>query len=153
IQLHLEGISERKIAKRTKKARNTVRKYIQQFKQSRQEDVQDLPITEEVLRPPTYKKRSGKPKALTEEIKAKLRSYIKENQWKKENKMTKQQMKMTEMHEKLLDEGHKISYTTVRNFVNKEISKTKEVFIRRHAEAGYEVEFDWGEIKLEIDRK
>src|SRR5690625_4661764 len=66
--------------------------------------------------------------------------------------MSKQQMKMTDMHEKLLDEGHEISYTTVRNFVNKETSKAKEVFIRRHAEAGYEVEFDWGEIKLEIDR-
>lgn len=60
IQLHLEGLSERKIAKKTKKARNTVRKYIKQFKQSRHEDVQDLPITEEVLRPPMYKKRKTK---------------------------------------------------------------------------------------------
>jgi len=153
IQLHLEGLSERKIAQQTKKARNTVRKYIKQFKQSRHEDVQDLPITEEVLRPPTYKKRKGKQRALTEEIKAKLRGYIKENQWKKEHYMSKQQMKIIDMHEKLLDEGHKISYTTVRNFVNKETSKAKEVFIRRHAEEGYEVEFDWGEIKLEIDRK
>src|SRR5690625_7910845 len=39
------------------------------------------------------------------------------------------------------------------NFVNNETSKTQEVFIRRHAESGYEVEFDWGEIKLEIDQK
>src|SRR5699024_3766087 len=144
IQLHLEGLSERKIAKQTNKARNTVRKYIKQFKQSRNEDVQDLPITEELLRPPTYKKRKGKQRALTEEVKEKLRSYIKENQWKKEHYMSKQQMKMTDMHEMLLDEGYEISYTTVRNFVNKETAKSKEVFIRRHAEAGYEVEFDWG---------
>jgi len=41
IQLHLKGLSERKIAKQTGKARNTVRKYIKQFKQSRHEDVQD----------------------------------------------------------------------------------------------------------------
>src|SRR5699024_11316326 len=109
IQLHLEGVSERKIANQTKKARNTVRKYIKQFNQSKQEDVQELPITEEVLRAPTYKKRKGKQKALTEVIKAKLRSYIKENQWKKEHYMSKQQMKVTDMHEKLLDEGHKIS--------------------------------------------
>src|SRR5699024_936977 len=104
IQLHLEGVSERKITKQTKKSRNTVRKYIKQFKQSRYEDVQDLPITEEVLRPPTYKKRKGKQRSLTEKIKAKLRGYIKENQWKKEHYMSKQQMKMTDMHEKLLDE-------------------------------------------------
>jgi len=153
IQLYLEGLSERKIAQKTKKARNTVRKYIKQFEQSRHEDVQDLPITEEVLRAPTYKKRKGKPIALTLEVKSKIRGYLKDNEWKRDHYMSKQQMKITDMHEKLLDEGHQISYTTVRNFVNKESSKTKEVFIRRYAEAGHEVEFDWGEIKLEIDQK
>ena len=153
IQLHLEGNSERKITRMTGKARNTVRKYIKQFEESRHEDVQDLPITEEILKQPIYKKRKGKRSVLTEEIKTKLRGYIKDNQWKKDHYMSKQQMKMTDMHDKLLDEGHKISYTTVRNFVNNETSKTREVFIRRHAESGYEVEFDWGEIKLEIDQK
>ncbi|HLR41769.1 MAG TPA: IS21 family transposase [Pseudogracilibacillus sp.] len=153
IQLHLEDVSEREISRKTGKARNTVRKYIKQFERSRHDNVQDLPITEEVLREPTYKKRKGTQKALTNNIKKKLRGYIKDNKWKKEHYMSKQQMKMTDMHEKLLDEGHRISYTTVRNFVNSETSKVKEVFIRRHAEAGYEVEFDWGEIKLEIDQK
>jgi len=47
IQLHLDGVSERKIAKQTKKARDTVRKYIKQFKQSRYENIQNLPIPEE----------------------------------------------------------------------------------------------------------
>ena len=60
IQLHLKGKSERKITKITGKARNTVRKYIKQFEKSRHENVQDLPITEEILRQPTYKKRKGK---------------------------------------------------------------------------------------------
>lgn len=146
IQLHLKGLRERKIVKQTGKARNAIRKYIKQFKQSRHQDVQDLPITEEVLRPTTYKKRKGKRRVLTEKIKAKLRGYIKENRWKKEYYMSKQQMKITDMHEKLLVEGHEISYTTVRNFVNKETSKAKEVFIRRYAEAGYGVEFDWGKL-------
>lgn len=67
--------------------------------------------------------------------------------------MAKQQMKMIDMHEKLLEEGYSISYTTVRNFVNKEVQKSREVFIRRHCEPGYEVEFDWGEVKLEIGGK
>ena len=56
IPLYLEGLSERKITKETGKARNTVRKYIKQYKQSRQQNVEDLPITEEVLRTPFYKK-------------------------------------------------------------------------------------------------
>lgn len=153
IKLHLEGISEREIARRTKKARNTVRKYIKEYEVSRDSDVRDLPITEEILKAPTYKKRKGKRKALTEEIKTILRGYIKENNWKKKHYLRKQQMKMVDMHDGLLNKGFMISYTTVRNFVNKEVAKTKEVFIRRHSEPGYEVEFDWGEVKLEIDSK
>ena len=47
--------------------------------------------------------------------------------------------------------GHKISYTIVRDFVNNETFKVREIFIRKHAEIGYDVEFDWGEIKLEIN--
>lgn len=114
-----------------------MRKYIKQYKQSLQENIEDLPITEEVLRTPTYKKRQGKRRDLTEEIKTRLRGFIKENKWKQEHYMSKQQMKMTDMHENLLDEGHIIGYTTVRNFINSETSKVRGVFIRKHAEAGY----------------
>ncbi|MEI3615047.1 IS21 family transposase, partial [Pseudogracilibacillus sp. SO30301A] len=153
IKLHLEGVSEREISRRTKKARNTVRKYIREYEESRYKDVRDLPSTEEILKSPTYKKRKGKKKVLTEEIKNILRGYIKENAWKREHYMRKQQMKMIDMHEKLIDAGFTISYTTVRNFVNNEVAKVKEVYIRRHCEPGYEVEFDWGELKLEIDGK
>src|SRR5690625_4739466 len=103
IQLHLEDVSEREISRKTGKARNTVSKYIKQYERSRHDNVQDLPITEEVLREPTYKKRKGTQKALTNNIKKKLRGYIKDNKWKKEHYMSKQQMKMTDMHEKLLD--------------------------------------------------
>src|SRR5690625_5240183 len=99
------------------------------------------------------KKRKRTSRVLTKEIKKKLRKYMKQNEWKKQHYMQKQQMKMIDMHENLLDEGHIISYTTVRNFVNSEINKMKEVFIRRYCEPGYEVEFDWGEIKLKIDGK
>lgn len=153
IQLHLEGMSKRKIAGKMKKSRNTVAKYIREFERSKQEDVRNLPFTEEILKPPTYKKREGKKRVLTEEIKTKLRGYIKDNEWKRKHYMVKQQMKIVDMHEKLIDTGHSISYTTVRNFVNEETAKSKEVFIRRHSEPGHEVEFDWGEVKLEIDGK
>src|SRR5690625_6676343 len=67
--------------------------------------------------------------------------------------MHKQQMKMIDMHEKLIDKGYSIGYTTVRNFVNDEEARSKEVFIRRYCEPGHEVEFDWGEVKLELNGK
>ena len=64
--------------------------------------------------------------------------------------MSKQQMKIVDMHQKLLDAGYSIGYTTVRNFVNEESAKSKEVFIRKNSEPSHEVEFDWGEVKLDI---
>ncbi|MFD1852256.1 IS21 family transposase, partial [Oceanobacillus bengalensis] len=153
IKLYLNGISERKIAKETKKSRNTVSKYIKEFEKSRNEDVRNLPITENIMEPPTYKKRTSRRKVLTEEIKNILRGYIRGNEWKRNHYMGKQQMKMIDMHEHLADAGYSISYTTVRNFVNEETAKAKEVFIRRYCEPGYEVEFDWGEVKLNINGK
>lgn len=153
IKLYLEGVSKRKIAKEVKKSRNTVDKYIKLFEESKRKDTRNLPITEEIMKSPTYKKRKGKKSVLTKEIKDLLRGYIKENKWKRDHYMGKQQMKMIDMHEKLLEEGHSISYTTVRNFVNKETKKSKEVYIRRHCQPGYEVEFDWGEVKLEVQGK
>lgn len=116
--------------------------------------MRNLPITEELIKPPVYKsRRKSKKSVLTEQIQNLLRGYIKENIWRRSHYMHKQQMKIIDMHEKLIDMGFCISYTTVRTFVNKETAKTKEVFIRRHSEPGYEVEFDWGEVKLEIDGK
>lgn len=62
-------------------------------------------------------------------------------------------MKMIDIHEAILDAGHAISYTTVRNFVNAEIQKSNEVFIRKNSMPAKEVEFDWGEVKLNINNK
>lgn len=151
--MYLDGASKREIARETKKSRNTVDKYILEYEESKKEDVRDLPIAENIVKPPTYKKRKGKKRVLTIEIKNILRGFIKENKWKRNHYMSKQQMKIIDMHEKLVEDGYLISYTTVRNFVNEEILKSKEVFIRRHAEPGYEVEFDWGEIKIILNGK
>src|SRR5699024_5910811 len=126
----LEGLSEREITRKVNKPRNTVRKYIKEYRESQSEDVRDLPITEEMIREPAYKKRQGRKRVLTAEIQERIRGFIKDNEWKRKHLMHKQQMKIIDMHDKFLDEGYQISYTTVRNFINREVSKIKEVFIR-----------------------
>lgn len=153
IERHLKGESQRSIAKITNTSRNTVRKYIQEFENSKQKDVRHLPIPENIVSVPTYKPRVSPKRVLTEEIQQQLQQYIAENRWKQEHYMAKQQMKIVDMHEALLDQGYNISYTTVRNYVNQETAKKKEVYIRKYCEPGAEVEFDWGEVKLEIDGK
>ncbi|MBH0337119.1 hypothetical protein BM86_16970 [Bacillus thuringiensis] len=69
---------------------------------------------------------------------------LKQNKQKRIRNMHKQQLKIVDIHEKLLDEGFKISYTTVRNFISAEEKRHREVFIRQKPTAGQEIEFDWG---------
>lgn len=146
-----ENESQRQIAKRLDLSRNTVKKYIDQELVAKQQDTRNLPITNNYVSPPSYKKRKSSRSVLTTSIQKKIRYMIKQNQRKRQQNMHKQQLKIIDMHEKLLDEGFQISYTTVRNFVNRETKKQKEVFIRQRPEAGREIEFDWGEVKLTIN--
>ncbi|EIM04970.1 transposase [Planococcus antarcticus DSM 14505] len=46
-------------------------------------------------------------------------------------------MKKIDMYEKLQEEGYDIGYTTVRNFVNIEEMRAKEVFIRQRYSAAW----------------
>ena len=153
IELYIKGESERQITKVLPISRNTVRKYLKEFKQSRESDVRNLPIPEAITSPPQYKQRISPKRVLTKEIQEKIQYYVAENEWKDQHYMSKQKMKIIDMHEALLDEGYKIGYTTIRNYVRTIMKKNKEVYIRKHPEAGNEVEFDWGEIKLEIAGK
>lgn len=153
IEYYQHNTSQRQIAKKLKMSRNTVKKYIEEDLAARQQDTRNLPITDNFVTPPAYKKRKGRTRTLTNTVKKRLRQMIKQNEQKRELNMHKQQLKIIDMHEKLLDEGFQISYTTVRNFVNSESQKEKEVYIRQDPSAGREIEFDWGEVKLFIDGK
>src|SRR5699024_8352350 len=151
IQLYLQGYKQREITRMVSMSRNTVRKYIKAYEESKKEDTRDLPIAEHILVKPSYKKRKGKKRVLTPTIQQKLLTFMQDNEWKKQNGFRKQMMKITDMHEALLDAGHQIGYKTVRNFINLNGRKKKELFIRRHHEAGDAVEFDWGEVKLVLN--
>ncbi|WP_437435946.1 IS21 family transposase [Pseudobacillus badius] len=148
IAFHQEGKSQRKIAKEVGLSRNTVKRYIEEDLESRKKDSRNLPVTDNYIAPPSYKKRNGQKRALTHSVIKQIRKMLKENEYKRQHQMHKQQLKMVDIHEKLLDKGFNISYTTVRNFINREEARKKEVFIRQKAVAGREIEFDWGEVKL-----
>ena len=64
-----------------------------------------------------------------------IREMMKQNKNKREVNMHKQQLNIIDSHEKLLDKGFKVGYTTVRNFVNREEKKPKEVFSRQEPTA------------------
>ena len=58
-----------------------------------------------------------KKRALTNTVMKRIREMMKQNKHKREVTMHKQQLKIIDIHEKLLDKGFKIGYTAVRNFV------------------------------------
>ena len=77
---------------------------------------------------------------------------LKQNKQKRIRNMHKQQLKIVDIHEKLLDEGFKISYTTVRNFISAEEKRHREVFIRQSLQLVKKLSLI-GEVKLLIQDK
>ncbi|WP_342472620.1 hypothetical protein MHH70_04030 [Metasolibacillus sp. FSL H7-0170] len=112
LEYYQHNTSQRQIAAKLKISRNTVKRYIEQDLAARQQDTRNLSVTDNYVTPPAYKKRNGKKVALINMIMKRLRQMMKQNEQKRELNMHKQQLKIIDMHEKLLDEGFKISYTT-----------------------------------------
>lgn len=90
LAFHQEDKSQRQIAKELGISRNTVKKYIQEDLEKRQLDIRDLPIKDNYLTPPSYKKRKGNKRALTPTVMKRIRKMLKDNEYKRQHQMHKQ---------------------------------------------------------------
>lgn len=149
-----EGKSQRQISKELGVSRNTVRKYLKEYREKKQEliekgvEIDREELIEDIIKKPKYNSSNRKKVKVTEEIKEKINEYLKRNEIKRNNGQHKQQMKIIDMYEDLEEKGFAIGYTTVRNAV-REIEKVyKEAYIRQEYTPGEIVEFDWGEVKI-----
>ena len=75
---------------------------------------------------------------------------MEENEVKKKQGKSKQQMLGTDIHQALQKRGYQIGYTTVNRYIRQVKQRSKEVYIRQHYSPGQAIEFDWAEVKLEI---
>jgi transposase len=149
-----DGKSGRKLAKELKLHRQTVRRYIDEHKELLAEravtgDIPDGGIIE----PPRYQSKGRERRTLTKEVTARIDHYLRLNEERRRRGLHKQQMKRCDIHQAVVDEGHRIGYTTVCNYVKEQLRKGAEAFIRQEYVPGQSVEFDWGEVKLEIGGK
>lgn len=149
-----DGKSERKLARELGIHRKTVHRYVAEHQALLAEravtgDIPDGGIIE----PPRYDCRGRSRRALTTEVTARIDYYLQLNADRRRQGLHKQQMKRCDIHQALLDEGHQIGYTTVCNYVGERLLKGAEAFIRQEAVPGQSVEFDWGEVKLEVGGK
>ena len=155
----IEGKSMHKIASEMHMSRNTIRKYINEFTESKNEliesGVSKFELIENMIEAPKYDSSNRRPTVLTDEIKVILISYIKENDFKKKHGNRKMMMTAQDMYDELVEKGYKISYPTVTQYVQKyrENETTYETFIKQIYQFGKVCEFDWGDAKLVLNGK
>jgi transposase-like protein len=154
-----EGKSKKQIARETGLNIKTVRRYIcrheedlKRINEARSEsDI--LMIADEIVEKPKYNTRGRVKRKLTNDIIEKIEEHLRENEEKRKKGMHKQQKRKIDIFEDLQAKGVDISYATISVAINKMIGKGNEAFIKAEYGLGEVCEFDWGEVKLNIEDK
>lgn len=132
--------SYKKVARELDISRNTVKKYLHQVK-----DVQDG-LAEEIL--PKNRNIVQPSRVLTDLVRQKIHQHLESNL----GRPKKQRLTAKRIWEILVQDGHKIGYTSVKDEVVrwKRTNAPREVFILQEPRVGQRAEFDWGEVTLSI---
>ncbi|MBT8282998.1 MAG: IS21 family transposase [Muriicola sp.] len=152
-----DGYSERRISRELRINRETVRRYLTEYKNARDKinsssDTDEV-LIEEIVKIPKYNSSKRDNKKFTNEISQEVDRLLQTNEERRNRGLHKQMMKKIDILEHLHELGYDIGYTTVCNQINRKLSRRKEAFIRQVYNPGDVCEFDWGEVKLEIDGK
>ena len=132
--------SYKKVARELNISRNTVKKYLHQVK-----DVQEG-LAEEII--PKNRKIVQPSRVLTDLVRQKIHQYLESNL----GRPKKQRLTAKRIWELLIQDGHKIGYTSVKDEIVrwKRTNGPREVFILQEPRVGQRAEFDWGEVTLNI---
>lgn len=153
-----EGLSRREIARRLKVNRKTVSRRIEQYQSmlktpASKDSKAAQALAEYLQKGQVYNSSNRKPRILTEEIARQIDAYLEENAHKRAIGLKKQQLRKIDIHEKLLELGYQVSYSSVCKYAAARLSAHQEAFIKQQYAPGSVVEFDWGEVKLRIAGK
>jgi transposase-like protein len=150
-----EGKKIKQLKREVGISRNTIRNYIRDFEEKRNELTSQSATIEEIIElmveKPKYNASSRVSTVMTDEIKEKINCFLEENQRKVLIGMRKQCMTGKDIHEQLLEFGFNLSYPSVIQYISKVHIKSKEAFIKQVYNYGEVCEFDWGECKLYIE--
>jgi hypothetical protein len=159
ILLWHQGHSKSEIAQRVNRNRDTVRKYITEYEKKKGllhmcDNPDDIPqLIDDIVETPKYDASTRPKRKLTEDIVTEIETYLEENRKKRQRGEGKQLKKKIDIYEALANKGFDIGYTTVCNVVNEIEGKGAEAYIKGLYDPGHTCEFDWGEVKLEIDEQ
>ncbi|GAB1475217.1 IS21-like element IS1326 family transposase [Bacillota bacterium] len=155
IQLKQQGKSNRQVAAMLGIDRKTVAKYWNEFKHTMEAmgnaNAEVKLLQESIASPPTYDVSTRKGKKYTKEIDDLLNSILKEEE-RKDHLLGnhKQRLTQTQIHQKIRSAGYDIGSSTISIKIKQKRDKQKECFIRQKYDLGDRLEYDFGEVKLEI---
>lgn len=154
---HIDGMSNRSIAKELHISKDTVNKYVSEYEKQKSElllmnpEADPAELIQAIVEKPKYNSQNREPKKVTLEIMEAIEECLKINEWRRANGMSKQQMRKIDIHEYLVSKkDFDISYSTVKRLVKSIEEKHREAFIRQEYDYGDVCEFDWGTVKLDI---
>ena len=155
IRSHREGKSQRRISKELQISRKTIKKYIEDYEDLQKESNEpETALSTYLSMPPLYRAGTRGRVRLTLEVQNAIDYFLEENGKKIGQGMRKQILKSIDILQLIHDQGFDVGYTTVCNYIREKQGKSaviKEAFIRQQYQPGTTCEFDWGEIKLNID--
>ncbi len=149
-----QGLSNREVARRTGRDRETVSKYWngyqRQLKELEEPEADVRAIQGNLFSEPKYRTTKLKRHKYTEELNKRLKAMLKEEERKTRlfGSGHKQKLTNKQMHEKLLGEGFDISAISINIALADIRKRQKEVFIRQQYELGERLEYDFGEVFL-----
>ena len=161
IQARLEGKSYRQISKELSIDRKTVKRYWEEYCLSRTEyfeDSSDSSLDKDqlllkMIEAPKYDSSNRSKRKYTSDI-DKLVSEILEAEAEKDKLLGtnhKQSLTNKGIHELVIEAGHDISYRSLCEYIRVKRLKAKEAFIRQSYPLGQRVEYDFGEIRLQVE--
>ncbi len=151
------GEAKRSISKSLGLARNTVKKYIDEYehlneKLNQESDCSIIALIQDsICSKPKSKGHFRKRMRFTAEVEKRFYELINIDEERKEIiGVNKQSLTGTLLHKTLISEGYKVSQTTILNEYKKYKDKQKECFIRQHYEYGKRAEYDFHQIKVQV---
>jgi len=155
IMLKEQGESNREVARQTGFDRKTVSKYWEEYRRKLQQleeaDADVKALQESLFTAPAYKTSGRRRRKYTEELDARVKSILKEEERKDRlfGPGHKQKLTNKQIHQKLVGEGFDISGVTINIALAALRKRQKEVFIRQQYELGDRLEYDFGEVFLD----
>lgn len=160
ITLYRNEVSIRSISKMLRKSRNTVRRYIEEYKRYEKElsfckSEHDVALVQHMmLSDPKMNVGERKRTKFTGKLKDRFFELLKYDEERNQLLGTnKQKLNAAVLHRKLLKEGFEIGESTIRSEFAKYKNQHPEVFIRQDYDFGERCEFDFHQVKLEIDQE